>query len=118
MVVLAEQLQGHESMGRRSAGSFLLAGSAAAVLAVGLTAAGCSVPQPTESSFPEQTATPTATIQPIPLPPATPTPTASPSALRLAPDFALPQAGGPDFSLAEQLAQGPVVIAFFQRGGG
>lgn len=79
---------------------------------------------------------PTATPEPSPLP--TPTPTAAPSALsplpvpateipspdpvvaipEIAPDFTLEQSGGGTLTLSEQLAQGPVVLVFFQRGGG
>ena len=79
---------------------------------------------------------PTATPEPSPLP--TPTPTAAPSILsplpvpatempspdpvvaipEIAPDFTLEQSGGGTLTLSEQLAQGPVVLVFFQRGGG
>jgi len=58
-----------------------------------------------------------------PLPTPLPTPTRAPlSALALgvaeqAPDFTLEQTGGGTFTLAEQLAEGPVVMVFFQKCG-
>jgi peroxiredoxin len=36
----------------------------------------------------------------------------------VAPDFTLERSGGGSLTLSEQLAQGPVVLVFFQRGGG
>jgi hypothetical protein len=54
--------------------------------------------------------------------PATETPAPSPTPAlaipSIAPDFTLAQSGGGTFVLTEQLAQGPVVLVFFQRGGG
>ncbi|MGD1991578.1 MAG: hypothetical protein PVI59_00140 [Anaerolineae bacterium] len=38
-------------------------------------------------------------------------------ALTTAPDFSLPQVGGAEFTLSEQLAEGPVVLIFFQKCG-
>ena len=86
-----------------------------------------------QSPHPASQATPTA-----PIPPAQPTPT-SPATARplapspvvvanatprlmpvipeIAPDFTLERASGGTFALSEQLAQGPVVLAFFQKGG-
>ena len=62
---------------------------------------------------------PIATSAPIPSPttasasePASPLPT---SALKAAPDFTLERSDGRAFTLSEQLAQGPVVLVFFQR---
>jgi hypothetical protein len=74
---------------------------------------------------------------PLATPPASviPTPTAAPAAAstsesapsssptpyrplpEIAPDFTLKRAGGGKFTLADQLAQGPVVLVFFQRCG-
>jgi len=67
---------------------------------------------------------PVPTVQsPIPSPtpvPATepPLPTLALALPKVAPDFTLERAGGGTLALAEQLAQGPVVLVFFQRGGG
>jgi len=72
-----------------------------------------TVPSPVETPF----------VSPLPAP-ATETPTPSPSPVSIpaipevAPDFTLPKSGGGTFTLSEQLAQGPVVLVFFQRGGG
>jgi hypothetical protein len=63
---------------------------------------------------PEATATEAAEVRPTPEPP-TPMPT---SALREAPEFTLAGGKGVSISLAEQLADGPVVIVFFPRVGG
>jgi len=51
-----------------------------------------------------------------PLPPPSPLATPTP-ALPLASDFTLPQVDGGDFTLSERLAEGPVVLVFFQRCG-
>ena len=79
---------------------------------------------------------PVASPDTSPLP--TPKPTAAPSILsslplpateapspdpvvaipEIAPDFTLERSGGGTLNLSEQLAQGPVVLVFFQRGGG
>jgi uncharacterized lipoprotein len=97
---------------------------AAATLALGLVLAACSARQRTEqaatgqTSNLVQTATPSLTVQPVPRPAVTPSPSPESSLPEIAPDFTLPQAAGPDFNLARQLAQGPVVIAFFRQGGG
>lgn len=48
--------------------------------------------------------------------PASPVSTPTPVAARV-PDFTLERAGGGTFTLSEQLAQGPVVLVFFQRCG-
>ena len=62
-----------------------------------------------------------ATSVPAPLPttasiiePSSPLPTVAP---RAAPDFTLEQFDGGAFTLSEQLAQGPVVLVFFQKCG-
>jgi hypothetical protein len=67
------------------------------------------------------TRVPAATSVPDPLPtaasvtePTSPLPT---GALKAAPDFTLEQVDGGAFTLSEQLAQGPVVLVFFQRCG-
>jgi len=57
---------------------------------------------------------------PLPTPvPATETPPPTPNLAvpDVAPDFTLERAGGGTLTLAEQLAQGAVVLVFFQRGG-
>jgi hypothetical protein len=71
---------------------------------------------------------PTATPVPPTLPPTgteqeeeppNPSPTALPtSALDVAPDFTLPGPQGVTLTLTDQLADGPVVLTFFQRVGG
>jgi hypothetical protein len=63
---------------------------------------------------------PIATFLASPLPvPATEIPAPTPAAAipEVAPDFTLERAGGGTLTLTEQLAQGPVVLAFIQRGG-
>ena len=63
---------------------------------------------------------PIATSLASPLPvPATQMPAPTPAAAipEVAPDFTLERAGGGTLTLTEQLAQGPVVLAFIQRGG-
>jgi len=63
----------------------------------------------------------TLAASPIPTPvPATepPSPTPAPVTPEAAPDFTLERAGGGTLTLVEQLIQGPVVLVFFQRGGG
>jgi hypothetical protein len=62
----------------------------------------------------------TVATSPIPTPvPATATPPPTPNLAvpDVALDFTLERAGGGTLALAEQLAQGPVVLVFFQRGG-
>ena len=49
--------------------------------------------------------------------PAPETPTPALTLPEVAPDFTLERAGGGTLTLAEQLAQGPVVLVFFQRCG-
>jgi hypothetical protein len=63
------------------------------------------------------------TESPVPSPapvPATETlsPTPALAIPEIAPDFTLERSGGGSLTLSEQLAQGPVVLVFFQRGGG
>jgi len=48
----------------------------------------------------------------------TPAPTPNRTIPEVAPDFTLEQSGGGAFTLSEQLADGPAVLVFFQRGGG
>ncbi|MBN1976296.1 MAG: hypothetical protein JW918_02745 [Anaerolineae bacterium] len=67
------------------------------------------------------TPVPAVTSVPTPLPttvavvePASPLPTIAP---RAAPDFTLDRLDGGAFTLSEQLAQGPVVLVFFQKCG-
>jgi hypothetical protein len=60
---------------------------------------------------------------PTDAPPQSPTPEADPPAEDLtvpsvAPNFALQQSGGGMLTLSKLLDQGPVVLVFFQRGGG
>jgi hypothetical protein len=71
------------------------------------------------AGLPAQVAQAVATALP-PTPTTPPTPAPSPTAdlaLTVAPDFTLEQAGGGSLTLSEQLAQGPVVLVFFQRCG-
>jgi hypothetical protein len=46
-----------------------------------------------------------------------PTPAPTPVVVKVAPDFTLERAGGGTFALAEQLAEGPLVMVFFQKCG-
>jgi hypothetical protein len=82
------------------------------------------------SPTPPQTPLSTATLSPIPTPMPTPMPLpqAALSPLspptppvqaipEIAPDFTLAQTSGGSFTLSEQLAQGPVVLVFFQKCG-
>jgi hypothetical protein len=58
-------------------------------------------------------------LSPVPLPATnTPAPTPALAIPEVAPDLTLKRTGGGTFTLSEQLAQGPVVLVFFQRGGG
>jgi hypothetical protein len=67
---------------------------------------------------------PTPTVQtpepsPTPVPSTeTPQPTPELAVPEIAPDFTLPRASGCALTLTEQLAQGPVALVFFQKGGG
>lgn len=75
------------------------------------------LPTPTPNPPTEAPAAATSTpaeATPSPQPP-TPLPT---SALPSAPDFTLPGAKGTTVTLADELAQGPAVVVFFQRVGG
>lgn len=82
---------------------------------VSLILAGCGGVM----STPEPTAIPSPTPKPTEVSPtAAPSPTATSETLSVAPDFTLKQSGGGTFTLSEQLARGPVVLAFFRRGGG
>ena len=73
------------------------------------------------------TATPDdAVAQPVVATPSSDPPTQMPSPIptrelmlpEVAPDFTLQGAEGIEFTLSRQLAQGPVALVFFQRGGG
>ncbi|MEE8389615.1 MAG: hypothetical protein V3S14_02315 [Anaerolineae bacterium] len=46
-----------------------------------------------------------------------PSPSPAPALFEIAPDFTLERAGGGEFTLTEQLAQGPVGLIFFQKCG-
>lgn len=83
-----------------------------------------SVAVPYTSSFQSPLQSPPATLTTSPIPTPTPVPATKPPphtpALALpevAPDFTLQRVGGGEFTLAEQLSQGPVVLVFFQRCG-
>ncbi len=85
----------------------------------GLRAAD-SVTAPTFTPLPPVTTTP---IPTAPLAPSAQSvldvPTMLPPQVpELAPDFTLEQASGGTFTLTEQLASGPVALAFMQSGGG
>ena len=81
---------------------------------------------PTELPTATSAASPTSPTSP--LPPRSPIPSPSPALEsqlppgvtipESAPDFSLPQSGSGTFELADQLAQGPIVLVFFQRVGG
>ena len=76
-------------------------------------------PLPTPFTSPLPTpATATMAQSPIP-PPAAETlyPTPALALPAVAPDFTLERAGGSPLTLSEQLAQGPLVLVFFQRSG-
>jgi hypothetical protein len=92
-------------------------------------APGSGAPAPTATPTPvAPTAIPLATpvastVTPLPTPDLrtnTPAATAIPTPVlpEVAPDFSLKGAKGVEFTLSEQLAQGPVVVVFFSQGGG
>jgi hypothetical protein len=66
---------------------------------------------PAATPMPTKRPTPTPAVSPA-LQPSSPLPT---TATKTAPDFTLGRADGSTFTLSEQLAQGPVVLVFFQR---
>jgi len=79
---------------------------------------GVQSPVATESPIP--TPTPEAPLSLSTVVPATKAapPTPVPTIPEIAPDFTLDQPGGGTFTLADQLAQGPVVLVFLRSGGG
>lgn len=85
--------------------------------------AGRAAPTPTPlpptrpPATPTVSARPTATAAPSSSAQATVTPSATAAVLQVAPDFTLQRADGSAFTLAEQLARGPVVLVFFQMVG-
>jgi len=87
-------------------------------------------PAPTAVPIPP-TLLPTATlvtspVSPLPARPSAASPVPTPenqlplgvTIPEVAPDFGLPRSGGGEFQLADHLAEGPVVLVFFQRVGG
>jgi hypothetical protein len=77
-----------------------------------------ATPEPSPLPTPKPTAAPSI-LSPLPVPAtAAPSPAPVVAIPEIAPDFTLEQSGGGIFILSEQLAQGPVVLVFFQRGGG
>jgi hypothetical protein len=68
------------------------------------------------TAAPTVPAAPTAIASPSPVPETT-TPVPTAAVPQVAPDFTLQRADGGTFTLAEQLARGPVVLVFFQVGG-
>lgn len=105
----------------------------AGVLALGLwlmprvRAATTYVPPTSTAAPPTPTPIPPTHTPTLAPPTSTPSETASPtlpptaaptSALDTAPDFTLPGVKGTTMTLADQLGDGPVVLAFFQRVGG
>jgi hypothetical protein len=98
-------------------GASIAAGAALLFVLVSLgRASTASAPNPTAAA-------PTLTAMPLPT---TPAPTQMPSPIPasehvlpdVAPDFTLQGPEGLEFTLSRQLAQGPVVLVFFPRGGG
>ena len=102
---------------------FLLGVVVLAVLGVGLvlmprllSATTYVAPTPTPTQLPPPPTRPTEPTVTSPTPmPVAPFPT---SALPSAPHFSLPGGYGDTVTLADQLAQGPVVVIFFPRVGG
>ena len=98
-------------------GASIAAGAALVFVLISLgRQSTASAPMPTAA---------TPTLNPIPLPTApaptqTPSPIPSSSSLlsEIAPDFTLKGPEGLEFTLSRQLAEGPVVLVFFPRGGG
>ncbi len=75
-----------------------------------------SVATPAFSGAQSPVATPFAS--PLPAPATeTPSPTPAPTIPEVAPNFTLERAGGGTLTLTGQLAEGPVVLVFFRRGG-
>jgi len=89
-----------------------------AVPYVPIAQAPTATPEPSSLPTPIPTAAPSV-LSPLPVP-ATEMPSPDPVVAipEIAPDFTLEQSGGGTLTLSEQLAQGPVVLVFFQRGGG
>lgn len=106
------------------AGIGLVIVATAVFLVASLTrTANRAAPSPTPSPSvqppivaPTLPAAPTATVLPSPVP-ATATAVPPAAALQVAPDFTLERADVGTFTLAEQLAHGPVVLVFFQASG-
>jgi cytochrome oxidase Cu insertion factor (SCO1/SenC/PrrC family) len=72
-----------------------------------------ATPVPAATSVPSPLPTPAVSaVSAAPTAPDSPLPTL---ASRTAPDFTLARSDGSTFTLSEQLAQGPVVLVFFQR---
>ena len=65
------------------------------------------------NTSPILTPTPVPTTEPSPLP----SPSPALALFEIAPDFTLERVGGGEFTLTDQLAQGPVVLVFFQKCG-
>jgi cytochrome oxidase Cu insertion factor (SCO1/SenC/PrrC family) len=111
-------------MERRNLPPFLVIFGAGIVILASLGFVLSSLAGITRGSEPEATLVlatrmPVATSAPVSAPttapvagPASPLPT---SVLKAAPDFTLERSDGSAFTLSEQLAQGPVVLVFFQR---
>jgi cytochrome oxidase Cu insertion factor (SCO1/SenC/PrrC family) len=111
-------------MERRNLPPFLVIFGVGVVLVASLGFVLSSLAGSTRGSQPETTIVlatrmPVATSAPVPSPttaPATSPPSPLPtSALKAAPDFTLERSDGSTFTLSEQLAQGPVILVFFQR---
>jgi Arc/MetJ family transcription regulator len=81
---------------------------------------GVQSPLATATTSPIPTPTPEAALSLSTVVPATQAapPTSVPTIPEVAPDFTLEQPGSGTFTLADQLAQGPVVLVFLRSGGG